>query len=280
MKNILVPIETHSSIDSVLQTSLLLARRFESYVEGMPLGPDLPDLVAFDMPVSWTVSDQNAWREIADEAHRKFESVMMENGVPLHEPGGPGGGAVPTCSWSGEHSLGDSQAASMARVFDVSVMGRPGSDRGDPRMATAEAAIFESGRPVLLAPPAPVTSIGETVVISWNQSTETARAVAFAMPLLLKAKSVFVLTIEGFGVDGPPGDLLARSLRMHGVRAEALTRPNARSAGEAILDQTAKLGGDLLVKGAYTQSRLRQMIFGGATAHILAKAQIPVLMAN
>jgi nucleotide-binding universal stress UspA family protein len=278
MKNIFVPVELHSSIDSVLKAAVLLARRFGSHVEGAPLGPDLPDLVAFDMPVSWTVTDQNAWREIADEAHRKFESYMMENGVPLHEPGGPGGSAAPTCS--GENSLGDSQAASLARVFDVSVMGRPGADRGDPRMATAEAAIFESGRPVLLAPPGPVDSFGDTIVIAWNQSTETARAVAFAMPLLLRAKSVFVLTIEGFGVDGPPGELLARSLRTHGVRAEALTRPNARSAGEAILEQTVKLGGDLLVKGAYTQSRLRQMIFGGATSHILARANVPVLMAN
>ncbi len=176
MKSIFVPVELHSSIDSVLSTAAQLARQFGSHIEGAPLGPDLPDLVAFDMPVSWTVSDQNAWREIADEAHRKFESFMMENGVPLHEPAGAGASATPTCSWSGEHSLGDSQAASMARVFDISVMGRPGSDRGDPRMATAEAAIFESGRPVLLAPPKPVSTFGETVVISWNQSTETARA--------------------------------------------------------------------------------------------------------
>jgi nucleotide-binding universal stress UspA family protein len=280
MKSIFVPVELHSSIDSVLGTAAILARQFGSHIEGAPLGPDLPDLVAFDMPVSWTVSDQNAWREIADEAHRKFESFMMEHGVPLHEPAGARASATPTCSWSGEHSLGDSQAASLARVFDIAVMGRPGSDRGDPRMATAEAAIFESGRPVLLAPPRPVSTFGETVVISWNQSTETARAVAFAMPILLKAKRVFVMMTEGFGVEGPPGELLARSLRLHGVNAEALTRPNGRSHGEAILEEAAKLGGDLLIKGAYTQSRLRQMIFGGATSHILAKAQIPVVMAN
>ncbi len=280
MKSIFVPVELHSSTESVFKTAVLLARQFGSHIEGAPLGPDLPDLVAFDMPVSWTVSDQNAWREIAEEAHRSFESYMMENGVPLHEPGGPGSGATPTCSWSGEHSLGDSQAASLARVFDIAIMGRPGADRGDPRMATAEAAIFESGRPVLLAPPKPIETFGETIVISWNQSTETARAVAYAMPILVKAKSVFVMTTEGFGVDGPPGELLARTLRLHGVNAEALTRPNGKSDGEAILDQAAKLGGDLLIKGAYTQSRLRQMIFGGATAHILTKATMPVLMAN
>lgn len=278
MKNIFVPVELHSSIDSVLRTSLLLARRFNGHIEGAPLGPDLPDLVAFDMPVSWTVSDQNAWREIADEAHRAFEAFMSANGVVAKEPDGLS--QTPTCGWSGETSLGDSQAASLARAYDVSVMGRPGDDRGDPRMATAEAAIFESGRPVLLAPPTPVETLGESIAISWNQSTETARAVAFAMPLLLRAKSVYVLTIENFMVDGPPGELLARNLRAYGVPAEAVTRPNARTSGEAVLDHATKLGCDLLIKGAYTQSRLRQMIFGGATAHILGNARLPVFMAN
>ena len=60
MKNILVPIEMHSSIESVLRASVLLGRRFNSHIEGMALGPDLPDLVAFDMPVSWTVQDQTS----------------------------------------------------------------------------------------------------------------------------------------------------------------------------------------------------------------------------
>ena len=69
-------------------------------------------------------------------------------------------------------------------------------------------------------------------------------------------------------------------LARHGITAEAVSRPGGKSSGEDILDQTEKLGGDLLIKGAYTQSRLRQMIFGGATAHILAKAKLPVFMAN
>ena len=278
MKNILVPVEIHSSIESVLRTSALLARRFGGHVEGVALGPDLPDLVAFDMPVSWTMSDQNAWRELAEDAHRRFETYMMENGVPAQAGSVASDG--PSHSWLAENSFGDSQMASYARVFDVSIMGRPGAERGDPRMATAEAALFESGRPVLLAPPLPVETMGESIAISWNQSTETARAVAFAMPLLKAAKKVYVLTIENFSVEGPPGDQLAASLARHGINVEAVTRPNARTQGEAVLDQSAKLGCDLLIKGAYTQSRLRQMIFGGATAHILSRATIPVLMAN
>lgn len=276
MKNILVPIELHTSIEPVFQTVLTLGKRFGSRIEGIALGPDLPDLVAFDMPVSWTVADQNTWKELVDEAHVKFESFMGSNSVKPWTGGVEG----PSFRWSGDKSFGDSQAASYGRVFDVTVLGRPGSERGDPRMATAEAFIFESGRPVLLAPPRPVSVIGETIVISWNRSTETARCVALAMPILKQAKKVYVLTIENFMVEGPTGEECAEMLAVGGIDVEAVTKPAGRSPGESVLEQSAALGADLLIKGAFTQSRLRQMIFGGPTAHIMANAQLPVFMAN
>ena len=70
-------------------------------------------------------------------------------------------------------------------------------------------------------------------------------------------------------------------MRRNGIKATAVTvKPGTRASGEVILDHAASLGCDLLVKSAYTQSRLRQMIFGGATRHILAHAPLPVLMAH
>jgi len=279
MKNILVPVELHSALDCVLASAMLVGERFESYIEGMPLGPDLPDLVAFDMPVSWTVADQNTWREMAEEDRRRFESYMESRAVPAHTPARTG----LSWGWAGESSLGDSQVGSYGRIFDVTVLGRPSSERGGPRMATAESALFESGRPVLLAPPAnyPPKAIGDTILIAWNQSMETARATRGAHLMLLRAKKVFVLTIKEWIVDGPTGEQMAERLRNHGIPAEAVNRSaKGVSQGEAILEQAALLGADLLIKGAYTSSRLRQMIFGGATSHILAKATLPVLMAT
>ena len=279
MKNILVPVELHSGLDQVLTTAELLGRRFQSYIEGIALGPDLPDLVAFDMPVSWTVTDQNTWRDLADEGHRRFERFMREQAIPPHRTG------VNELSWgwAGETSYGDSHVGSYGRIFDITVLGRPGNERGDARMATAEAALFESGRPILLAPPAsaPVPQVlGDTIVIAWNQSMETARAARGALLMLLQAKKVIVLTIKEWLVEGPTGEQMAERLRGHGIDATAVTRSAAgKSHGEAILAETLALGGDMLIKGAYTQSRLRQMIFGGATSHILAKATLPVLMA-
>jgi nucleotide-binding universal stress UspA family protein len=74
---------------------------------------------------------------------------------------------------------------------------------------------------------------------------------------------------------------MARTLKINGIAAEPITLATGkRTAGETILAKADELGCDLIVKGAYTQSRLRQMIFGGTTRHILAHAKLPVLMAH
>jgi nucleotide-binding universal stress UspA family protein len=102
------------------------------------------------------------------------------------------------------------------------------------------------------------------------------------MPFLQAAQRVTILTVEGATVAGPSGEQMALSLAMNGIKAETITlKPTGkRSAGETILAKADELGCDLIVKGAYTQSRLRQMIFGGTTRHILANAKLPVLMAH
>ncbi len=149
-------------------------------------------------------------------------------------------------------------------------------------MATIEAGLFEAGRPILIAPPLPPQRIGENILIAWNCSTEQAKATALAMPLLQRASRVVVLTVEGGTVPGPTGEQLASYLQRNGVPSEPITvtPQDGQSTGEAILAHAASLNCDLLIKGAYTQSRLRQMIFGGATRHILANATLPVLMAH
>ena len=127
----------------------------------------------------------------------------------------------------------------------------------------------------------PPKTIATNVMVAWNNSTEQARATAFAMPLLRKAERVRVLSMTGTSVPGPTADLLMAYLERNGIKATMSVIPSSeRASGEAMLALAKEEGCDLLVKGAYTQSRLRQMIFGGATSHILANAEIPVLMAH
>ena len=101
------------------------------------------------------------------------------------------------------------------------------------------------------------------------------------MPMLQLAKRITVLTVQRGTVPGPSAAELARNLQRHGLEVEwREVAPGERSVGDAILYEAQTCGADLILKGAYTQSRLRQMIFGGATSQILAAAELPVVMAN
>jgi nucleotide-binding universal stress UspA family protein len=164
----------------------------------------------------------------------------------------------------------------------VIVMNRPDANSTGLYSRAIESGLFESGRPILLSPPSPPRQIASNVLIAWNCSTEQARAIALAMPLLQKAERVTVLTvIGGTGVPGPSDEHLIRYLQRNEIVAKPLqVELDGRSTGETILATAQSLNCDLLIKGAYTQSRLRQMIFGGATQHVLANAALPVLLAN
>ena len=278
MKTILVPIEPHESIQSVLETALLAAGKFDGRIEGFALRPAIGELVTMDPVNSLTVvSLRDNDLEIIKEARAIFEAFMRDKQVPRLDGAGPS----VSSAWFDSAPGGEDFVGSYGRLFDLIVLGRPAKGRQGPRMTTLESALFESGRPVLLAPPTPPRRIGDTILVAWNCSTEQARATALAMPLLRKAGRVIICTVEGFTVPGPTGEQMARNLLMNDVRAEATTiAPGQRRAGEVILGQADALGCDLIVKGAYTQSRLRQMIFGGTTQHILTHATVPVLLAH
>src|SRR6266404_2050746 len=235
MKTILVPTESHESMRSALATALMLARRFDSYIEGFALRFRVNEFIAVDM--AGAIPLETLREESFDEARRVFDVIVMSR----------------------------SQANSIG-LHDKAI----------------ESGLFDSGRPILIAAPTPPAQIGTNVLVAWNCSTEQARATAFAIPLLRKAERITVLHVEGgAAVPGPSAAQATQYLLRNGLKAAPMTVGlEGRTTGEAILAAAHSLDCDLLIKGAYTQSRLRQMIFGGATRHILAHATLPVLMAN
>lgn len=278
MKSILVPVEEHVLIHSVLESALRLGQAVDGYLEGMAITPNMPPYIASDIAIGDpSFLDPQVRRERATASRRLFETFMAAQRVPQFD-------AEPTglsFRWRRGELEEDDFVGSYGRAFDIIVLGRPGDQPNHPRLPTVEAALFESGRPVLLVPPSPPATLGTTVVIAWNRSTETARTVALAMPLLAKAQRIVVVDFEDWGVSGPSSQDLSHTLARNGLPVETRTVPNPHGhAGEAILSAAVSLGCDLLVKGAYTQSRLRQFIFGGATSHILTHATVPVLMAH
>jgi nucleotide-binding universal stress UspA family protein len=279
MKSILIPVEESELLESVLETALLVARRFGSHMEGLHVRPDFAGIIAATgMGAPYVVEDfrKEDWESI-QRSRTEFERFLNRHNVPLD--GGAGTGQ-PWATFRIEAPPGDDFIGQHARLFDLTVLGQPSRGATPPRMSTLEAALFDGGRPVLVAPPMPPQRLGHTVMIAWNASTETARTVAFARTFLEQAERVYILSVEGGMVAGPSAEEAARYLTRAGIPAQAMHVQQNRGVGETILEHAKSLEVDLLIKGAYTQSRLRQMIFGGATSHILAMANMPVLLAH
>ena len=278
MKTILVPTQDIPAMESTLETAVLLAKRTGAYVEGVPLWFGVPEFVVAELASAFSIEVYRARRQEGTAGARKlFETFMQEHGVAARSTA-----EGPTCGWFAEVPPGEGLVGSHGRAFDVIVMSRPDADTVAPYNRAIESGLFESGRPVLLAPPTAPTRIATNIMIHWNGSTEQARANAFAMPLLQLAKRVTVLTVVGGqDVPGPSADEVRKQLWYNNIAAELVSvELEGRSTGEAVLAAAKADGCDLLIKGAFTRNRLRQTIFGGATRHIMHHADLPLFMAH
>jgi nucleotide-binding universal stress UspA family protein len=280
MKSILVPVGPGDEGRAALHLAAATVKRSGGLVEGVPLR--MPVIPSLDWGMIGTVTVEEPGippEQLMDEARSLFSQVMNEHGIGIADgaidPDAGGAMAI----WNGSALIGNDLIGQYGRAFDLTCVSQPVA-RGS-SIATLEAALFDSGGPILIAPQGGATSFGKCVVIAWNGSDETARTIAFAEPILMTAERVVILADREGPRARPPGELIHRRLRLEGIPSELRLFPEGDVlSGETILAAAAEEGCDLLVKGAYTQSRIRQIIFGGATKHVLAHARMPVFMAH
>ncbi len=166
------------------------------------------------------------------------------------------------------------------RLADLIVTSRPSGDDVPTQTAVLDAALFDTGRPVLIAPAAVPASVGENIVIAWNGSLEATRAVNGAMALLRLARNVTILCI-GNDDRRLPAESLRDYLAKHGATG-TVDRQTGESGptGKQLIERSLRSGADLLVMGAYGHSRVRELILGGATHHVIAHGGLAVLMGH
>ena len=141
------------------------------------------------------------------------------------------------------------------------------------------AVLFDSGRPVLIAPREAPSAVSTRVCCAWNGTAESAAAIAAALPWLHQAKAVRLLHADEYQRRGPGVEGVRAYLRWHEIQAEAkLFKPQTKDVGAGLLGAARDFGADLLCMGAYSHSRLRQLILGGVTRHVLENSDMPVLM--
>jgi len=286
-RSILVPLDGGEPGRRVLDIAHGLASDAGSHLDVFHAQPDSKEAVPL-LGEGMSGAMIEEMMELADRdataksavARKIYDDLVGKHNLPVVERG-PGSGGV-TASWAQETGREDELVARRGRTSDLIVMGRPETDAERPSLMTLHAAIFETGKPVLIIPPSNSENFGKRIAIAWNGSVEASRAAAAAMPFLQKAEQVVIMSFETEKSANRlmPADL-ARYLSWHGVKTiEETVSPAGRAVGEALLLQCQKEGADMLVMGAYTHSRVIQIILGGVTRHVITASDIPLLMSH
>jgi nucleotide-binding universal stress UspA family protein len=285
-KVLLTPLYGVPSDETALATALAVARKFAAHVDVMHVRADPRTMIPYiGEGMSGALIEEmiTSAEQQADERSKRVRAVFDDwraaSGIALAESTVNG----PSCNWVETVGRPDASVARRGRVADLVVVSRPEAEGAVTTVAeTLEAALLESGTPLLVAASSPTDAIGRHVAIAWNGGLESARAVAAALPFLIQADAATVVTI---GSPAPPeANALALQayLARHGVTAQIrdVEAEGAGSVGETLLATATEAGADLMVMGAYTHSRLRELVFGGVTREVLAAAGMPVLMAH
>lgn len=285
VRKFLLPLSSRASADGALQVGLLLARMWNAHLEVLHIQSDTREIapLAGEGLSGALIEDMMNATEQADSARTKglrdiFIAMTDAAGIEIGEA--HRGDKDPSTSFTMMVGREEQLIAHKARLADLTIVPHPLAGE-DVAMAEAlHAVLFDSGRPVLLAPVKPPAKIGQRIAIAWNGTAYASSALASAMPFIRQAEAVRILFSEEYNRPGPTADEVRDYISYHGVLADIGSfKPIDRNIGAGLLAATAAFGADMLVMGAYsTASRLRQLILGGVTRHVLEKAEICVLM--
>ncbi len=276
LKDLFAIIDATAGGDHVIRFAEQLARQRAGYVSGLVVGwrPSIPIVEGLGVDVQMGQWIEDVQRNLEDDTRAvraRFEQSAVTGAVE--------GMLI---------SSGEARSAIRARAMlsDLSIVSRPREISTENATTLLEAALFASGRPVIVVPPAwKVRQIGRTILIAWKPTKEAARAVGDAGPLIRTADRVVVVTLDakptesGYGEE--PGAEICAHLARGGAKVDLVNiASNGKTAAEAIQDQALAVDADLIVMGGYGRSRLEELVFGGMTKGILENCAWPVFMAH
>jgi len=290
LKSVLVPM-TAAPIDrAALDLALALARPTDAHVEALYARRDPREAIAYagmgtgaDMVAIGPIMEQleREGREGSERARGTFDAWRAAHAVA--EAVKPDPYPHVTGGWREETGMRDQTVMQAAARADLVVCAALQSEPG-PEQELLETALFGAARPVVTAPARLPADPFRHAVLAWNGSHEANRALAATLALLPRFETLHVFCrAESHRAAAFPNDAV-ELLAWHGVKAQVLSFGASKASGEAIgaelLKAAQSVDASFLIMGAYTHGRVRQMVFGGATHHILHHAAMPVLLVH
>ena len=283
IRKLLLPLTGTAAGEGALTTALLIARKWDAHLTALHVRVDSRDVAPLageglsgamieDM---MTATDKES-TDRGSAVRAMFDRFVQEHGVVVAQPHLGAGATADFATATGRE---DDLVAQLARLADLTVVPHPEAGDDVSSSDALHAVLFDSGRPVLIAPQVALPNIGARICLAWNGTAESAAAVLAALPWMQRAQAVRVLAADEYQRRGPDARALSAYLDLHGIHVEiAQFRPLDREVGRGLLMAAREFGADMLAMGAYSHSRLRQLILGGVTRHVLENATLPVLM--
>ncbi len=291
VKTILVPILDAQSGRGAASAAFLVARLFNAHVVGLGVGTS--DVTAENIMHSRAAlgmagkefqefllhSVDHSASQGARDRRAMFEGLARE--MHAEQTDQPALYDTMTATFATLRGGADA-VARKGHFFDLIVVTQPRSDPHHEYREIVRAVLFGSGRPVLVVREDPPQTIGERLLIAWNESPLAARAAAISRQHFLRAKEVGVLSVIGGRRASSSAKNLADYLAWHGITTTTVKEAKLGEwrLGDVILQEVDAFGADLLVMGAYSQSPFRESLTGGVTNHILSHTEVPVLMTH
>ncbi|MDF2367615.1 universal stress protein [Sneathiella sp.] len=291
-KNILVPLSgaNNDSDAKALESAFNLAIRFGAHVNALHIKIDPRSAAAFvgEGMTSTMIESVIEMAEKDGEERRKrarelFKEISERMQIPeIHDIADRPAGEGPSTRFVEKQGNSEDTIHSYGRLFDLIIICKQEGEEQINNSLLINAALRETGRPVLLLNKVLPKDVGLRVAFAWNGSVESARALSYSLPFLQTAEKVMLIS----AVDDLDEDIhplaVQRYLTMYGVQADRceISDSNGKSTAESILAEAGKCNADILVMGAYTRSRLRRLFFGAVTEEVLNNCPIPVFMAH
>ena len=284
IRKILLPLTGTAAGEAAIGAALAVARGWNAHVAALHVRVDSRDVAPLaGEGLSGAMIEEMmsaTERESSDRAHAvraMFERTVAAQGVQVAEA--RPGLDHPTASFAAVTGREEDIVAQQARLADLTIVPHPESGEDVSSSDALHAVLFDSGRPVMIAPHTAPQSVGTRVCLAWNGTAESASSALAAMPWMQQAQGVRIMSAEGYQRRGPGAPELAAYLSLHGIHADiVMFRSIGGSVGAGLLAAAHEFGCDLLSMGAYSHSRLRQLILGGVTRHVLENANLPVMM--
>ncbi|AXX93645.1 universal stress protein [Malaciobacter molluscorum LMG 25693] len=277
-KKFFFPVGGGQELRERLYGAILVAKHFNVHLEILQCLPGLESQASFDIP-NFVLEElkgaiENHYKAENSDFQKLLNEVANELNVPINKDNTNN---QTTVFAQIKHGNRSSIVEQESKFCDLVVVATPPNAI---TTATFEASVLQSGKSVIMIPRIMKKFSTESIIIGWNNSPESSRAITSSLDILKQAKRVHIVSSKEYAPDISKLEKIQNYLSLHGIEATIELVKTKKSPGETIYKAAKKGNFDMIVAGAFSHKGLREIMFGAATKYLFEHTDIPVFMSH